>query len=182
VESPSIELGPVESSARGALLSEWLRRPHVARWWGEAEAALAWSPGEADGSGESFILHDQRPVGYVRWQRVLRCDLDAAGLHEVPDGAIDIDILIGEPELTGCGVGSRALSQLLERLWRDPSVPLAGMSASAANESALRAYEKAGFRRRRAYTDPRWGPMWLMIAERADDPTRSRAIDSPRSK
>lgn len=168
MEPTSIALGTVDSNARRALLGEWLRRPHVARWWGEAETALARDPGEVDGSGEAFILHGGRPVGYVRWQRVLRCDLDAAGLHEVPDDAVDIDILIGEAELTGRGIGPSALKLLLERLWRDPSIPLVGMSASAANERALRAYEKAGFRRRRRYDDPRWGPAWLMIAERTE--------------
>lgn len=166
MESPSIELGPVDSNDRRALLSDWLRRPHVARWWGEADTALGWVPRAADGSGEAFILRGGRPVGYVRWQRVLRCDLDAAGLREVPDGAVDIDILIGEAEFTGRGIGPRALRLLLERLWRDPSIPLAGMCASAANEPALRAYERAGFSRRRRYDDPRWGPSWLMIAER----------------
>jgi len=42
-------------------------------------------------------------------------ELDAAGLHEVPDDAIDIDIAIGEEELLGKGIGSRALSILRDR-------------------------------------------------------------------
>ena len=106
---------------------------------------------------------DGRAVGYLRWQRASREELDSLGFADVPTGAIDLDILLGEPDALDRGVGSRALALLVEQLRADPSVPAVGMSSSARNARAIRAYEKAGFARLRPYDDPELGPAWLLL-------------------
>jgi hypothetical protein len=58
---------------------------------------------------DALIAFDGTPVGYVRWQLAPRSELEAAGIAEVPDGAIDIDIAIGEEAFVGRGIGPAAL-------------------------------------------------------------------------
>jgi RimJ/RimL family protein N-acetyltransferase len=78
---------------------------------------------------------------------------------------MDIDILIGEPDLLGQGVGSRALELLLAGLGSEPSVAFAGLGTSVLNTNAIRCYTKAGFRPFREFQDPEWGPCKYLIAE-----------------
>jgi hypothetical protein len=61
------------------------------------------------GGDDALIAFDGTPVGYVRWQLAPRSELEAAGIAEVPDGAIDIDIAIGEEAFVGRGIGPAAL-------------------------------------------------------------------------
>ncbi|UCG87570.1 MAG: GNAT family N-acetyltransferase [Gemmatimonadota bacterium] len=126
-------------------LGVWLRRQHVARWWGDPDHALA-AIREHSPTTQALIAVDDRPVGYLCWQKPEPEELAAAGLNGLPADLIDVDILIGEPDLIGLGVGPRALSLLLERL-RAEGVSSVGMATAADNRIALRAYEKVGFQR-----------------------------------
>ncbi len=157
-----VELTPFVPDRDIALLESWLHRPHVSRWWGDPHKALVEVSQPPARGGEELIAVDGAPVGYVRWQVPAREDLDAAGLHEVPDDVIDIDIAIGEADLVGRGVGSRALSILRERLERGGARTVM-LATSVDNSRAVRAYEKAGFARRRQFVDTDGGAYWLMM-------------------
>lgn len=148
-------------------LAVWVHAPHVARWWGNPETQLRAVLEPPAGGDEALIVADGVPVGYVRWQRVPREELEAAGLHEIPDGTIDIDIAIGEADYVGCGIASRALRQLVARLVSDRSIPMIMMATSVENTMAVRAYEKAGFRRLRTFQDPEYGLMWLFVVAKS---------------
>jgi aminoglycoside 6'-N-acetyltransferase len=113
----------------------------------------------------ALIVADSTPVGYLCWQEPPKEELEAAYLTDLPRGLVDIDILIGEPDLLGQGVGSRALELLLARLRSEASVAFAGLGTSASNTNAIRCYEKAGFRLFREFQDPEWGPCKYLIAE-----------------
>ena len=91
--------------------------------------------------------------------------VEAAGLTDVPNGLVDIDILIGDPALLGQGVGSRALELLLARLRRESPVAFAGVGTSVSNTRAVRCFERAGFRLHREFLDPEWGPCMYLIAD-----------------
>jgi len=133
------------------LLAAWVRRPHVAAWWGDPEKILADLARHA--VAEAALIHaDDRPVGFVCWQRPPPEELAAAGLADLPSGLVDIDIMIGEPDALGLGCGPEALRRLLERL-RGEGVRIAGLAVEAANGRALRAYEKSGFRPFRDFQD-----------------------------
>lgn len=134
-----------------AMLADWLRRPHVARWWGDPAHALGAVRRHPVATG-ALIEAGDRPVGFVCWQTPPREELAAAGLGDLRDDLVDVDILIGEPDALGRGVGPEALSQLLARLRAD-GVRLVGLAAAIANRHALRAYEKAGFRPFRDFED-----------------------------
>lgn len=145
-------------------LLRWLAQPHVAKWWGDAALAMQHARQCAPES-HALIVADRAPVGYLCWQEPPKEELEAADLTDLPRGLVDIDILIGEPDLLGQGVGSRALELLLARLRCDPSVAFAGLGTSASNTNAIRCYEKAGFRLFREFQDPEWGPCQYLIAE-----------------
>ncbi len=145
-------------------LLDWLRRPHVARWWGDPqkqfEILLRWSS-----ESHAVIVADGAPVGYLCWQKPPQDQLEAAGLTDLPDNLVDMDILIGESTVLGQGVGPRALGLLLERLRADSRVSFAGVATSILNKRAIRAYEKAGFRLFREFQDPESGLCRYMVVD-----------------
>ena len=146
---PGVRLTTFDPSRDLPLVEAWLHRPHVARWWGDPERALS-AVRQHPLAAHAIILADARPVGYLCWQEPPGEELAAAGLSDLPGGLVDVDILIGEPASLGRGVGPTALSQLLAKLRAD-GVPAVGLCADATNYRALKAYEKAGFRRFRDF-------------------------------
>ena len=99
----------------------------------------------------------------MRWRRVSRETLDGVGLFEIPAGSVDVDILIGEADCVGRGLGPRALWLLVEKLRQDASTPLVGLSPSVDNVAAQRAYAKSGFEKLREYEAPGFGRLALMV-------------------
>jgi aminoglycoside 6'-N-acetyltransferase len=131
-------------------MEEWLRREHVARWWrddiGESLAAFRRAIEGRETSDHFLIVVDGRPVGmiqtylvsdYAEWEEVVLVGAGVAG----------VDVLIGEVELIGAGLGPRVLAQFA----RDVVFARAGVDAVVAaveepNRRSWRAFEKAGFR------------------------------------
>jgi aminoglycoside 6'-N-acetyltransferase len=97
------------SSTEVTLLRHWLAVPHVASWFRDPEDHVAWAANPPPNGERALITVGGRAVGYIRWQTVSREVLDSVGLHEIPAGSVDIDILIGEPEFVGRGIGPRAI-------------------------------------------------------------------------
>ena len=148
-------------------LRDWLRRPHVSRWWGDPQLALEDSQRRSHETC-AVIVADGAPVGYLCWQTPPQDELEVAGLADLPEGLVDIDVLIGEPEVIDRGVGSRSLGLFLDRLRADPFVSVAGVGTSVSNKRAIRAFEKAGFRLFREFQDPESGPCRYMVVEIRD--------------
>jgi aminoglycoside 6'-N-acetyltransferase len=134
------------------LLERWMRSPHVLRWWGAPDPYLAALQQQLRDT-HAMITADGKPVGYICWQHPSREELEAAKLMDLPEGLVDIDILIGELDNLGCGVGPRALMLLLARL-RSEGVAAAGVATSILNFAAIRAFEKAGFKIFRDFEEP----------------------------
>ncbi len=148
-------------------LRDWLHRPHVARWWGDPQLALE-SSLRCSAENHAVIVADGAPVGYLCWQTLPQSELEAAGLTDLPEDLVDIDVFIGEPELLDRGLGPRSLGLLLARLRVDPFVTVAGVGTSVSNERAIRAFEKAGFRRFREFQDPELGSCCYMVVDVRD--------------
>jgi RimJ/RimL family protein N-acetyltransferase len=172
-----IALLAVEPERDIELLESWLSEPGVQRWWGNPERArerifelppkqqsLIAVAKKASSMGWSASGAWQ-PVGYLRWTGVDRDALDEAGLHEIPDDAVDADILVGEPDWRGKGVGVVALRAMVARLRRAARYSVVGLCTSITNERAQRAFYKAGFVKLRQFDDPALGRMWVMLAE-----------------
>ena len=160
--SGAVSLLPFDGT-HAPLLAEWLARPHVARWHPDPQAWVDWAQKPAGGGSQALIAVGERLIGYLRWQRVSRETLDSVGLHEIPAGSVDIDILIGEADCVGRGHGPAALTELVERLRRDATIPVIGLSPSIENVAAKRAYTKAGFEKIREYDAPGFGRLGLMV-------------------
>lgn len=143
-------------------LRDWLQCPHVSRWWGmqEIEDLVQRLP-----ESRAVIVVDGIPVGYLCWQKPSQLELEEAGLADLPAGLMDIDILIGEPDLLGQGIGPRALGLLIKHLQGEHDVLYAGLAASVSNKRAKRAYEKAGFELFREFDDQESGHCYYLIQE-----------------
>lgn len=114
-----IEFRPLAESDL-PLLRTWLEREHVRLWWREPiEHELA-----HELTGRFVIVVDGR----------------SAGLIQTYDG--EVDLLIGEEELTGRGLGAQILSQFVEEKVSGDAFAL----VEEGNRRSWRAFEKAGFR------------------------------------
>lgn len=152
------------------LLERWLRSPQALRWWGPADQHIA-ALAQRSADTHAVITTGGRPVGYLCWQRPSPAELAAAGLTDLPEDLVDIDILIGEPAYLGQGIGPSALAALLPKL-RAEGVAFAGLGTATANRVAIRAFEKAGFRRVRDFAEPEFGPCtYLIVSLRARPPS-----------
>ena len=83
-------LDPFNPKEDVGLLAVWVKAPHVARWWGDPDTQLKAVIERPVEGGDALIVADGVAVGYVRWQKASRAELEAAGLSEIPDGTIDV--------------------------------------------------------------------------------------------
>ncbi|QVL48300.1 MAG: GNAT family N-acetyltransferase [Thiocapsa sp.] len=151
------------------LIERWLHADHVRRTWGDPEENMRLlRDAPADGSWRAMIEAAGRAVGLVLWQHPTRRELDEAGLIDIPETVIDIDIMIGERGEVGKGVGSAAIRLVAELALSDPAVPFVIAAALVDNHASQRAFAKAGFRNDRAFDDVPSGRCVLMSRPRQD--------------
>jgi aminoglycoside 6'-N-acetyltransferase len=164
----SVELVPFDVTHDLQRLSVWVHRPHVSRWWGEPDLALA-AVRQHPPAAHALIAVDAAPVGYLCWQSLSPEELAVAGRTDLPAGIMDVDILIGEPDFLGRGFGPQALSLLCDRLRAEGRSEI-GIAAAAANPRSLRAYEKAGFRQFREFREN--GEDWCYLVRSLEAASR----------
>ncbi|MFE1904873.1 GNAT family N-acetyltransferase [Streptomyces gardneri] len=140
------------------LLGEWLSQPHVARWWNHETSpevvARDFGPGARgeEPSEDLLVLLDGRPIGLVQRCRLAdfpdyEAELTAAEV-DVPDGAMTIDYLIGDPGLTGRGHGAELIRAVVAATWTDhPGSTTIIVPVHTANRPSWRALERAGLHR-----------------------------------
>lgn len=138
------------------LLEDWLHRPHVAEWWRPDETTIPETLDAIEGRDPSehfLILLDDRPVGMI--QTYLVSDFpEWDKLLKVGEGVAGVDLLIGEEENVGRGLGPGVLRAFV----RDVVFARPGTSACVAgvepgNARSIRAFEKAGFTARFEYEE-----------------------------
>jgi len=135
----------------------WLLEPHVSRWW--ADPPRTTYPDDeldkfrrrirgddADPTRLFFIRHQGRPIGFIQCYRI--DDYDDYGRALALDvTAAGIDLFIGEPDLVGRGHGPALIRAFLrDVVFVRYDVAECVIGPSVKNLSAIRAYEKAGFR------------------------------------
>ncbi len=153
------------------LLHEWLNRAHVAEWWDEQrdlEYVLQTFGADLDSPviRMFFACLGVEPVGYIQVYQVLGADPEW-WTEETDPGARGIDQFLANAEQLGQGLGSSMVRQFVASLFADPEVTQVQTDPSPRNGRAIRAYEKAGFRRVVEVTTPD-GPALLMRVQRAD--------------
>lgn len=157
-----------------ALVAEWIGRPHVAEWWTEPtdlagiEATYGPCVDGTDPTLAFLILSGERPVGFIQCYR-LDDNPDYARAVEVDQGA-GVDLFIGEAEVMGDGFGSTVLRRFVDDIvWAAyPDLACCMAGPSVRNARSQRAFEKAGFQRRRVAVVPdEDDPEQVMVLERA---------------
>jgi len=132
-------------------------QPHVSRWWADPPRE-AYPDDEldkyrrrirgddADPTLIFFIRHRGRPIGFIQSYRI--DDYDEYGKALALDvTAAGIDLFIGEPDLIGKGHGPALIRAFLKDVvFPTYDVAECVIGPSVKNVSAIRAYEKAGFR------------------------------------
>ena len=139
------------------LVVDWLRRPHVAEWWpwdgsmpGELERGLT-----APWMRYFLLTLDGEPFMFLQaydiWKEhacaATHADAAADGPYDdQPPGTLGVDQFIGRADLLGQGHGSAAIRRLVDHLLAE-GAPRVVTDPDPDNPRAVRAYEKAGFRR-----------------------------------
>jgi RimJ/RimL family protein N-acetyltransferase len=134
-----------------AMLREWLLRPHVAAWWGEAETVdmlrADYIGDHRPNATRAYVaMLAGKPAGFIQCYVVM-----ASGggwwVSETDPGARGIDQFLADPDRLGQGLGRRMIVGFVETLLADPSVTVVQTDPDPANLRAIRCYEAAGFER-----------------------------------
>jgi aminoglycoside 6'-N-acetyltransferase len=131
------------------LVRDWLIREHVRRWWrdsldesiAEYEQAIA----GLDPSDHYLIVLDGRPIGMIETYLVSNHP-EWEEIVQVGEGVAGVDLFIGEPELTGRGLGSQVIEAFVDEVvFASPATHAAVAAVDDENRRSWRAFEKAGF-------------------------------------
>ena len=159
---------------RVRLMASWLRRPHVAEWWGTPDTVDELRNDYLITAGNPPLVRgyiatlDGRPLGFIQ-SYVVKGAGDGWWDDETDPGARGIDQFLAEESDLGRGLGTLMVRTFVERLFTDPEVTKVQTDPSPDNARAIRAYEKAGFRRLHVVDTPD-GPALLMVVARRDLP------------
>ena len=144
-----IEFRPL-TDADLPLAADWLAREHVRLWWRDSvEQSLAEYRAALEGRDPTdhyLIVIGGRPVGMIQtyliadypdWQEIVR----------VGEGVAGVDLLIGEPDLVGGGLGPQVLASFArDVVFANPATTAVVATPEEANRRSWRAFERAGFR------------------------------------
>ena len=139
------------------LVATWLSDPVVARWWNHDTTPEAverdFGPG-IDGEPVEFYLAcagGGRPFGLIQRYAIAAYPEyveELEPVYELPDGALSIDYLIGEPAARGRGLGTAMIADFIAQGWTAyPQAHSVVVPVAAGNTASWRALESAGFRR-----------------------------------
>ena len=146
-----------------ASVRRWLEQPHVVEWWGDPDEQFALVGGDLDHPAmDQFIVEvGAHPFAY------LQCYDPTAwpnhGFGDLPNGARGIDQFIGRADMIDRGHGSALIRAFVDDLLTG-GTPRVVTDPDPANTRAIRAYEKAGFRKNRPVTTPD-GAALLMVRD-----------------
>lgn len=153
------------AEAHFPFLLKWLEVPHVKAWW---DQEVTWTSELIREKYSSYvkgykrlkiqdriikkpmhgfiIVFEEAPIGYIQYYN--KHDFPPEQGYEtgeLPSSCAAIDWYIGELEFIGKGIGPMALERFLE-LHVFPYFDWVFVDPDTANTSAVRAYEKAGFK------------------------------------
>lgn len=134
------------------LVHEWHQRPHVVRWWTvrktfeETEEHYLPTIEGTEPTDHYLALLDGEPLGMIQTYLVS----DNPEWEEVvgrEEGLAGVDLLIGEEDAIGGGLGPRVLERFaLEVVFARRATQACVATVEEANRRSWRAFEKAGFR------------------------------------
>ena len=142
-------------------MRRWLATPHVAEWWRDADD-FEFVSGDLDhpDMAQFIVMLDRRPFAYLQCYRLGDWHVS---FGPQPLGTRGLDQIIGEADMIGRGHGSAFIRLFTDQLFAS-GTPRVVLDPDPSNGRAIRAYEKAGFRRERKITTPD-GAALLMIRD-----------------
>jgi aminoglycoside 6'-N-acetyltransferase len=147
-------------------IRRWLADPAVQEWWGNAASAEAGITlaMESATALPRIIEQGGTPIGYAHAVEIGVWAEERP--EDLPAGTWDVDLFVASAEHRGKGLGHAALQLLTGEVFATTLAVACSAVVSVRNEAAARAYERAGFRWLRIWSDPLFGPCWLMLKER----------------
>jgi RimJ/RimL family protein N-acetyltransferase len=132
-----------------SLFSHWLNQEHVEPYWQESsddeELAGKFLVEYPKRGLSAFVIQvDGKSVGFIQSYEARK-----VGNGWWPDeksGTFGIDIILGDPQSVGKGLGPKVISDFIKFLaLREPSLKEIIIDPHPKNRKAIRAFEKAGF-------------------------------------
>jgi len=142
------------------LVRQWLGEAHVVKWWVAPDKQFDLVKGDLDEPAmhQFIVARDARPFGYLQCYDPASWD---NCLGPQPAGTRGIDQFIGEADMLDRGHGSVFIRSFVDSLLI-AGTPRVVTDPDPASARAIRAYEKAGFRKDRL-VDTSDGPALLMV-------------------
>ncbi|MGE3757397.1 MAG: GNAT family N-acetyltransferase, partial [Pseudobdellovibrionaceae bacterium] len=133
------------------ILFKWLQTPHVLKWWDSDDGWEQFSHRHVQMIKDPLVFphivfKDDTPIGYINYWFVEE-DPDFKPLF--PANTVGTDQFIGVPSLLGKGIGSEFVRQFTDELLSKSDIGLVITDPDSRNSAAIRAYEKAGFKKTR---------------------------------
>ena len=138
----TVALRDVDDSHDWQIFKGWLNQPHVLTTWGEPEAIIA-ELQRHPRQDMRVITLGERPIGLVCWQVPTGQELMDAGLADLPQGLVDVDIMLGQVDVLGLGYGTSGLRLVADQL-KAQGVPWIGLATQKTNQGAIRSFMKVG--------------------------------------
>ena len=165
----------------------WLIRPHVAKGYAKPpnsfmEAVAKYGPRAVPGNVvRAFIVNvDGTDLGYAQAYDVASFD-DYAQRLDNEAGLTCMDLFLGDEQALGRNVGPRVIARFVKEIvFDDPAVRACVAGPGEGNVAAIRAFEKAGFRRWRLLRVEGEEPECVMRRDRDDALLRIAPIDLER--
>jgi aminoglycoside 6'-N-acetyltransferase len=126
-------------------IRRWLEMPHVREWWNdpaEQFELVSSDLGHPD-MAQFIVAADGREFAYLQCYNLSAWN---SGFGPQPDGTRGLDQFIGEADMIGYGHGSAFVRAFADQLLAS-GTPRVVTDPDPSNMRAVRAYEKAGFRR-----------------------------------
>ncbi len=161
------------------LLLKWLATPEVSEWYFNDKGVTL------EGIKKKYrprvlgthhvhpciIEFEGRPVGYIQFYETIHEHeyLAKKPVLREPD-VYAIDMFLGEPDIFSQGIGSKSLKLMADYLAKEKGAQKIIIDPDTRNERAIRAYEKAGFKKsgilkKSHQQDGKWMDSWLMVFE-----------------
>lgn len=148
------------------MLHAWLKRPHVAAWWGPADSVDELRQDFlSGGTTRAFIAElDGEAMGFVQCYVVMGSG-DGWWEGETDPGARGIDQFLAHEAQLDQGLGRAMVKAFVDKLFADAAVTVVQTDPSPDNLRAIRCYAAAGFEAVGEVVTPD-GPALLMRCRR----------------
>lgn len=161
------------------LLAEWLERPHVRPWYGERgslDDVVAYYGPSIDGNeptDHTIVELDGRPIGMLQTYVVADHPTYAALIGIRDRQTAGVDILLGEEELIGRGLGTKILQRFVtEVVFERAETTCCVADPDVENIASVRAFKNAAFVPIHEFVDPEDGRLHVLVG-RARQGTQS---------